>query len=416
MDSIRIEGGKPLCGSIHIQGSKNAALPLMAAALLHDGLTVLHNCPRIADVRYMEEILKSLGVRVWWQENSLYMDAANIKNVLIPEEYGNKMRSSVILMGSLLGRMGKVSIPYPGGCVIGRRPINYHLMALQSLGANIEERDCMLHGSADYLCGTKIYFPGPSVGASQNAILACVLARGHTDLYGCAIEPEVVWLCRFLNEMGAKIEGIGTPDLAIEGVSSLHGIEFTVPADRIVAGTYLCACASTRGNIVIENPPVEEMRSILAVYEKMGGQYEVKGGKLHLYGEQIEKPIVYLETEIYPGFPTDMQSPLMAVLVTAAGRSHIRETVFEDRFKVVPQLCRMGARVIVDGRDALIEGIPSLNGSHVFAEELRGGAALVIAGLGAQGVTHIANRHFIERGYAHICEDLSVLGAQISKE
>lgn len=416
MDSIKIVGGKPLEGSICIQGSKNAALPLMAAAILHEGITVLHHCPQIADVKYMEAILKSLGARLWWEKDSLFLDTRQIVDTKIPRQYGDKMRSSIILMGSLLGRMGKATIPYPGGCVIGRRPIDFHLKAMKSLGATIEEQDGLLHCHAPGMTGSEIIFPKASVGASQNAILASVCAKGETRLYGCAKEPEVVWLCRFLDKMGARIDGIGSPDLIIHGVSQFKDIEFTVPADRIVAGTYLCACAITRGYIEIENPPIVEMDALLKTYLKMGGQYEVNGGKLTLCGNRELHPLSYLETEVYPGFPTDMQSPLMAVLTKVSGKSHIRETVFEDRYKVASQLTRMGARIVIDGRDAMIEGVSGLTGSNVFAEELRGGAALVVAGLGATGTSCILNRHFIERGYEHICEDIASLGGIISKD
>lgn len=416
MDSIRIVGGKPLQGSIGIQGSKNAALPMMAATLLQEGICALKGCPKIADVKYMEEILRSLGALVWWEGDTLYIDSTSITGTEIPREYGEKMRSSVVVMGSLLGRMGKANIPYPGGCVIGTRPINLHLLALARLGAAIEEIDGILHVTAKELRGAEIVFKKASVGATQNALLAAVKAKGDTKLSGCAAEPEVVWLCRFLNEMGARIEGTGTDTLTVRGVESLHAIEFVIPADRIVAGTYVCACAATRGEIRLENPPLEEMDALLGAYTKMGGQYEVKGGKLFLCGKGVQFPISYLETQVYPGFPTDMQSPMMAVLASIPGKSHIRETVFEDRFKVAAQLTKMGARIVIDGRDAIVEGVPQLTGSQVFAQELRGGAALVIAGLGARGTTYINNRHFIERGYEHICDDLAALGGNIRRD
>jgi len=415
LDSIRIDGGIPLEGSLHIQGSKNAALPMMAAAILHEGITVLHHCPKITDVKYMEEILKSLGAAVWWEGNTVYIDAASVSKHSISKEYAENMRSSIVVLGSLLGRCQEAAIPYPGGCVIGSRPIDFHLMALEKLGAVIEEKDDILYVNGKELTGATVVFSRSSVGATQNALLAAVKAKGRTILKGCAIEPEVIWLCRFLRQMGAQIQGIGSDTLSIKGVTVFQNTEFIVPPDRIVAGTYVCACAITRGEICIENALVGEMEALLDVYTKMGGQYEVKGGKLLLDGKRVKRPVSYLETEIHPGFPTDMQSPVMAVLAAIPGKSHIRETIFEDRFKVVSQLLCMGADIKISGKDAWIEGVPTLRGATVSAQELRGGAALVIAALGAHGETCIENRHFIERGYEHICEDISSLGGSIRK-
>lgn len=263
--------------------------------------------------------------------------------------------------------------------------------------------------------GSTIHFPKVSVGATQNAVLASVLARGTTHLEGCAREPEVVWLCRFLNACGARIEGTGSDTLTITGVEELHGTEFTVPADRIVAGTYVCACAATRGEIILDGAPLEEMEALMRVYEKMGGQYEAIGGKLSLCSKWVQVPLRRQCTEVYPGFPTDLQSPLMAVLCTIPGESCLVETIFEDRFKTASQLLRMGAYVRVDGRKAVIRG-GTLRGAAVEAQELRGGAALVIAGLAAQGETRVRNRQYIERGYEDICRDLSQLGAVIERD
>ena len=247
MNEIRIEGGNPLTGEVRIQGSKNAALPMMAAALLHKGKSVLHHCPKIADVFVMEEILRELGMQIRHEGDTLTLDPAHVEKTEIDCCEGQKMRSSVILLGSLLGRFKNASVPHPGGCVIGERPIDLHLYALERLGAVFEEKEGVLTARTDGLVGSTIHFPKVSVGATQNAVLASVLARGTTHLEGCAREPEVVWLCRFLNACGARIEGTGSDTLTITGVEELHGTEFTVPADRIVAGTYVCACAATRG-------------------------------------------------------------------------------------------------------------------------------------------------------------------------
>lgn len=388
---------------------------MMAAALLVEGKCVLKNCPGIADVRIMEEILRKLDVKTRWLGDTLLLDTANAEGTDIDRCEGHKMRSSVVLLGSLLGRYGKASIPHPGGCVIGERPIDLHLYALERLGAVFQEKDGILYADTEGLKGAVIHFPKVSVGATQNAVLAAVRASGTTVLTGCAREPEVIWLCRFLNSCGALIRGIGTGKLTITGMEHLHGTQFTVPSDRIVAGTYVCACAAVRGEIVLEDAPVEEMKALLGVYEKIGGQYQVNGGKLSLCGKWVNTPLARQGTEVYPGFPTDLQSPLMAVLATIPGESCLVENIFEDRFKTASQLRLMGADIRVIGKEAYIRG-RELCGASVEAYELRGGAALVVAGLAASGETIVKNRQYIERGYEDICRDLTELGAVIARE
>lgn len=413
MNSIIVNGGRALTGTVRVQGSKNAVLPMMAAAVLHDGITVLKGCPHISDVYFMAEILKCLGAGVCWQGHTLFIDGSGIRDSVIPSIYGVQMRSSVTLMGSLIGRMNSFEMPYPGGCVIGRRPVDLHMQVLQSFGAEVEEKDGVLRAVCDGICGFTHVFAKKSVGATENAILAAVRARGMTYLYGCAIEPEIVWLCRFLEKMGVDIRGIGTADLTIEGTRWLKDVEFTVPADRIVAGTYLLAGAATRGCIALDGAPVEEMSAVLDAYEKMGGQYEASSGKLVADSTKVRYPLPFVETGVYPGLPTDLQSQLLAVLAGIRGRSSIRENVFEDRYKVVPQLACMGARIEIKGREARINGVNRLYGSKVYAKELRGGAALVIAALSAQGESQVFNRHYIERGYEDICKDIGALGGNI---
>ena len=414
MDRIRVEGGRALCGSVYIQGSKNAALPVMAAAVLHRGITVLKNCPCITDVSDMERILESLGARTMRRGHVLTLDCTDIRSSCVPLEYGRRMRSSVILMGSLLGRLGKVTVPYPGGCTIGRRPVDLHLKTFGQMGIHVEERRGMLCACCKKIQPVEHLFPFRSVGATENALLAAAACRGRTVLKNCAMEPEIGHLCHFLRKMGVSIRGMGTDCLVVEGGGPLRDTEFTIPPDRIAAGTYLFAGAATRGRVTLHHAPVEELTSILQVYEKMGGQYYRNSGKLVTDSRRIRYPVPYLETESYPGFPTDMQSVLMSVLATIEGDSVIREQIFEERFKIVSLLNRMGARILVDGRDALIHGTSALKGQHVFAEELRGGAALVLAGLAADGVTVIENPHFIRRGYENFCENLAALGGKIT--
>lgn len=387
---------------------------MMAAALLHDGVTVLHGCPRISDVFVMEKILESLGAGTSWEGHSLRIDCRKIRGTEIENKYAESMRSSVILMGSMLSRMGKIRVARPGGCTIGKRPIDLHLMVLKGMGAEILEKDGVIQASCpEGMKGAGIEFPLSSVGATENALLSAVLARGTTWLKNCAVEPEIVHLCHFLQAMGAEIGGIGTDEIWVRGVRILRDTEYTVPPDRIVAGTYLYAAAATRGNLVLDGAPLEEMDAVLRVYEKMGGQWEHNGGKLKADASQVGHPVSYLETSQYPGFPTDMQSVLMAVLLTIPGESRIREQIFEDRFKVVKQLQKMGGEIKVSGRDAFIRGGHNLTGAVVEAQELRGGAALVLAGLAAEGRTVIKNSHFIERGYEGLGDILLRLGGKI---
>nr|WP_294658078.1 UDP-N-acetylglucosamine 1-carboxyvinyltransferase [uncultured Blautia sp.] len=416
MDRIHIAGGKPLHGSIRIQGSKNAALPMMAAALLYPGISILRNCPKIADVFCMKEILITLGAKIWWEEHDLYLDCTEIEKNAIPGKYTEKMRSSVILLGPLLGRTGKASMGYPGGCVIGKRPIDLHLYALRKFGAHIDEGQKYLEASCRKLLGTEVFFAGCSVGATEQAILTAVLAEGQTRIYNCAREPEVIWLCRFLKKMGAKIQGEGTDEIQIMGKCCLKGGDMQVPPDRIVAGTYLCAAAATRGKIEIQNAPQDELAAFLEVYRKMGGQYEWNSGKLLADGSQVRFSVPMTETAVYPGFPTDLQSPLMAVLATISGESRIREAVFEDRFKIAEELNRMGAQIRIEGREARIIGTSFLKGQKLRAQELRGGAALIIAALAAQGESIIEGYSFIHRGYENINQDISALGGKIKKD
>lgn len=415
MDEIHVTGGKCLNGRLKVQGSKNTVLPMMAASLLQRETCVLQDCPRITDVFYMEEILQMLGVVTWWKDHDLYLDCSQAAGTKVPEEYSGKMRCSVILLGALLGRHGKGSIGYPGGCVIGERPIDFHIYALKCLGAKMEEDDKRIWTSCQKLHGAEIVFKQKSVGATEQALLGAVLASGETVLKNCAEEPEIIWLCRFLRKMGAEISGEGSGVIYIYGVNELHGAEMQIPGDRIVTGTYLCAAAATRGRITVENAPKGELDAFLRVYQKMGGQYEWKSGKLVADGSRIRFPIPFLETEVYPGFPTDLQSPLLAVLATIRGESMIKENIFENRFKICSELRKMGADVLIQGRCVRIRG-GKLSGCRIRAEELRGGAALLIAALAAEGESILGGCSFIRRGYEDISRDIRALGGLITED
>ncbi len=414
MDAIHILGGNALFGETKIQGSKNAVLPVMAAALLIKDVCMIENCPHISDVYHMQQLLESIGCKAVWSNGTLTIDARNILEDTMSGDHVTGMRSSITLLGAMLGRIGEVTMAYPGGCVIGERPIDMHLNALRRMGVAIYEKEGCFTARAKTLEGAVIRLPVSSVGTTENVLLAAVMAKGVTVIQNAAKEPEIVTLCEFLREAGAVIEGIGGSVLIIQGGHRLHGVRFKVPADRIVAGTYLMSVLGAGGHIFLEDAPVAQMRSMLRVAEEIGAEIHVTREGLNIIAKEYKKPIPYIKTEIYPGFPTDMQSPLMAVLSTCEGKSIIEETIFENRFRIVESLRKMGARIELKGRrQAVIQGVDSLLGCEVAAEELRGGAALVIAGSMALGETVVKNCHFIERGYEDICRDYRNLGVHI---
>lgn len=414
MDAIHIRGGNALFGETKIQGSKNAVLPVLAAALLIEDVCIIENCPRISDVQHMQQLLESIGCKVKLTDHTLTIDARNISEDTMSGENVTGMRSSIMLLGAMLGRVGEVTMAYPGGCVIGERPIDLHLNALRRMGVSVYEREGSFTARVKNLEGTVLRLPISSVGATENIILAAVMAKGVTVLQNAAMEPEIITLCEFLREAGAVIEGIGGSVLIIQGGHTLHGVRFRIPADRIVAGTYLMSVLGAGGHIFLEDAPVAQMRSMLNVAEDIGAEINISREGLMVIADEHKRALPYLKTEIYPGFPTDMQSILMAVLTTAQGVSVIEETIFENRFRIVEQLRKMGACIELQGkRQAVIIGVDSLLGCEVMAEELRGGAALVIAGCMALGETVVKNTHFIERGYEDICRDYQNLGVNI---
>ncbi|PJJ27515.1 UDP-N-acetylglucosamine 1-carboxyvinyltransferase [Lacrimispora celerecrescens] len=412
MSVIQVQGLRSLKGEIKIQGSKNAVLPMMAAAVLHKGTTVIHNVPRIQDVFCMLGILEHIGCICCFDGHSLTIDARDLTQAEIPEEYIKSMRSSIMLSGPLLGRTGNAVTSFPGGCSIGERPIDLHLSAFRKLGAIIEEKGDKLIVSANRLIGSHIYFPFPSVGATENALMSAVYAQGITVIHGAAKEPEIITLCEFLNNMGADIHGTGTSVLTVTGVSELCDSEFTVAGDRIVAGTYLMAVMAAEGDIVIQGIQPGHLASAISLADRMGA--ELKRYESCLEVSMRGRPdCVDVITEPYPGFPTDLQSQLMAVMASAKGTGRIKETIFEGRFGTAKELHKLGADIIIEGKRADIRGLYPLKGNRVTATDLRGGAALVVAGLACEGVTEIHECHHIERGYEDICRDLSSLGAAI---
>ncbi|RHV50327.1 UDP-N-acetylglucosamine 1-carboxyvinyltransferase [Lachnospiraceae bacterium OM04-12BH] len=413
MDAVHIRGGNALFGETKIQGSKNAVLPVMAAALLIEDISIIENCPRISDVFRMQKLLEKIGCRVSRADRTLLIDARDVSKEMMEGESVTGMRSSLMLLGAMLGRFHEVTMEYPGGCVIGRRPIDIHLKALTRMGVDIEEKDGAFTARAGNLAGNVITLPFPSVGATENVILAAVMARGITVLQNAAREPEIVALCQFLCKSGAIIEGAGGCVILIEGGRKLHGTRFRVPADRIVAGTYLLATLGAGGHVFLREAPAMQMNCVIWLAREMGAEVMITREGITVMTDPVKKPVSCIRTEVYPGFPTDLQSPLMAVLSKAEGKSVIEEKIFEDRFRIAGELCKMGACIRTEGDMAGICGVENLRGCLVNAGELRGGAGLVIAGCMAQGETTVTGRHFIERGYEDICRDLQDLGINI---
>lgn len=414
MDSIHIQGGIALQGQVHIQGSKNAALPILAATLLTVGQSYIRNCPRIADVHAMVSLLRRSGCLVTWREDGLQVDGSRVGRETMQGEAVKGMRSSLCLLGALLGRCGEAVLEHPGGCVIGKRPINLHLWALEQMGVTFSEEKGMIRGVAEGLHGARIALPMPSVGATENIILAGVMAEGDTCITGAAMEPEITALCRYLQSCGAVIEGVGTDCLTIRGGYKLCGAEFAVPPDRIVAGTYLMACIGAGGCVLLEGAPAGEMEAVLKTASQMGASCWITEEGICIQASGHPKPLERLTTLPYPGFPTDLQSAALAVLAAAEGQSIVEERIFENRFRVAEELNRMGARIEqTDARMVVVHGAGRLQGAEVEARELRGGAALVIAGLMAQGETKVTGCPYIYRGYENICRDFRELGARI---
>lgn len=424
MKGIRIQGGMPLQGKVRIQGSKNAALPILAATLLTNEVSYIQNCPRIADVHRFVYLLRELGCLVHWQEKGIRVQTGGeteqpcekAETRRMQGEAITGMRSSLCLLGALLGRCGYVTMEHPGGCVIGERPIDLHIKALEQMGVEFREENGLLSAQVKdgIMHGAKIRLDFPSVGATENILLAAVRAVGDTRIIGAAREPEVTALCEFLVACGAEIEGIGGSSIHIRGGRPLHGTQFTIPADRIVAGTYLFACVGCGGSVLLEEAPWEQMEAVTLVAEKMGAQCVASGEGLFVQASGRPKVVSHIRTGPYPEFPTDLQSVAMAVLAKADGQSCIEENIFENRFRIVEPLTRMGAQICKkDGRHAVITGVEKLQGGRMEACELRGGAALVLAGLAAEGESFVTGKHFIERGYENICRDFKELGARI---
>lgn len=413
-----VEKSEPLRGEVSISGSKNAVLPLMAAALLTDEECIIQAVPDLRDVSLMKNILSSLGSNIKdLGDGTLSIITEDIKSVEADFRLVNQMRASILVMGALLARKGIARIPMPGGCAIGKRPINLHLKGFQALGAEIEIKEDYIEAISgpQGLIGDTIYLDFPSVGATENIMMASVLAQGTTFIENAAEEPEIVDLANFLNKMGAKIRGAGTDTIKIEGVQKLNGAHHTVIPDRIETATFMLAAAITRGSIHIMNAIPDHVRPVIAKLRECGVRIDVEEENMIVRGDLGPHTSASIQTLPYPGFPTDVQSPFMAYLTTVKGSSEVVETVFENRFMHVAQLNKMGASIETAGNRATIKGNSKLRGCQVMATDLRAGAALVLAGLVAEGETEISEVYHIERGYERFIEKFQSLGAKIKK-
>lgn len=414
MSAIEVQGLSRAKGEIRVQGSKNAVLPMMAASVLNHGITIIDNVPGIQDVFCMMGILNSLGCVCDLHAHRLTIDASRLTGTSIAKEEMERMRSSIMLLGALLARTGEARVYYPGGCMIGKRPIDLHLMALQKLGVRAVEKDgdgC-ISAEAASLKGAVICFPFPSVGATENALFAAVAAEGRTYLHGCAREPEIQELCHFLNNMGASIRGVGSGSLSIEGRLPLHDSRFRVGGDRIVAGTYLMAAAGVGGEALVTGMRADGLKKVTEILRKMGAAVYEEEELIYLKTDRRLKQ-VSVKTGPYPEFPTDLQSMMLVLMSQSDGEGLIEETVFESRFRMAEELKKLGAAVEISKDRARVSGFCRLKGACVEAADLRGGAALVSAGLAAEGTTVIGNCGYIMRGYEDICRDLRELGAGI---
>ncbi|MCL6612901.1 MAG: UDP-N-acetylglucosamine 1-carboxyvinyltransferase [Peptococcaceae bacterium] len=414
MSCFIIRGGKKLSGTVKVSPAKNAVLPIIAASLLAKTPCFLEEVPDLSDVRTICSVIEYLGAGVEKENGGLKISVPGVERNEAPYEFVRKMRASILIMGPLLARTGRARISAPGGCAIGSRPIDLHLKGFCLLGADIRQGQGFIDARADKLAGSRIYLDYPSVGATENIMMAASLARGTTVIENAAGEPEVVDLANFLNSMGARIKGAGTRVIRVEGVDELHGASYSVIPDRIEAGTFMVAAAMAGGSVLVENVICDHVNPLLAKLHEAGVRVEEGEGCVRVTGDGRIRP-TDIKTMPYPGFPTDMQPQFTAMMTLAGGTSVITETVFENRFMHVNELKRMGARIKVSGRTVIVQGAGRLSGARVKATDLRAGAALVLAGLAAEGVTEVGNIHHIDRGYENFAEKLRGLGADIER-
>ena len=415
MKEYIINGGRMLEGSVDIRGAKNSILPLLASSILTDEIIVLHDCPHISDVDSMIKILEGLGSKIIRKDRDLIVDNSGVCNSQIPSSLAKELRSSIFLLGSLLSRLKKAKVAYPGGCDIGLRPIDIHIAGLRELNIDIQEQGGFIICNSQNAKCADVVLDLPSVGATENLMMSSVFIKGRTIIRNCAKEPEIVDLQKFLNAMGAKIRGAGSSVIVVEGVDKLHGVEYTPIPDRIVAGTYLIATAMCGGNVELRNVNSEHISSLISKLSKTTCKVYVKNDRIIIKSKGRQKSLDCIETMYYPGFPTDLQSQIMAMQTVSRGTSVIVENIFETRFKTASELKKLGADITIKGRVAVVRGVKELVGGEVVATDLRGGASLVLAGLVAKGETVVKDIRHIDRGYEDMSLDLSALGANIRR-
>lgn len=415
MSHFTITGGIPLQGTVNIHGAKNSVLPILAATVLCPGISIIHNCPPLSDVTASIAILEHLGCRVTQKQTTVTVDARFLTNTNVPDELMREMRSSIIFLGAILGRAGHCEMSYPGGCELGPRPIDLHLSALRTLGADIVTGPEGLVCTAPYLMGREITLSFPSVGATENAMLAAVTAKGVTTITNAAREPEIVDLQQFLQSIGAKVLGAGTSVITVVGSQPLHDGEHTVIGDRIAAATYLAATAATQGSIHLRGIDYRHLSTVTSVFAEAGCIVSSTPHTISLCCNKPLRAVPPIRTGPYPGFPTDAQAPIMAGLCTAAGSTIFVETIFSSRYRHVDELRRMGADIRTEGQVAILTGVDHLHSASVCAHDLRGGAALVVAALSAQGTSTVTGLHHIDRGYDRLEQNLTALGADIKR-
>lgn len=415
MEGFVVHGGECIQGSVCVDGAKNAVLPILAAAILTEDEVRIRACPQLRDVQAMTGMLEMLGCACRWEGQDLSIRSGALHNWEMPDEISKQIRSSIFLLGPILGRLRKATVTYPGGCEIGIRPIDLHLKGLRALGVKIKDDEGILYCDGRMMHAGHVYLDYPSVGATENVMMAAALLPGTTYIHNAAREPEIEDLQQFINAMGGKIRGAGTQLIEINGVGRLHGIHYRPMPDRIVAGTLLCAAAMTRGEITLENVRPMDLVAVEAKLTEMGCRMYDEKSRVHLKAPDRLRAFSGLQTQPHPGFPTDMQAQMMAVSCLARGTGVIVENVFENRYGHVSDLNRMGARIRVNGRVAVIEGVERLHGRRVCARDLRGGAALVLAGLAAEGETRVEQAHLIDRGYAALEKTLCRLGGRVKR-
>lgn len=417
MEEIIVRGGNQLNGTVRIEGAKNAVLPILAASLLaEEGITTLDNVPILSDVFTMNQVIRHLNVDVDFdeQKNQVTIDASRQLEIEAPYEYVSQMRASIVVMGPLLARNGHAKVAMPGGCAIGKRPIDLHLKGFQALGAKIIQKNGYIEAIADELIGNTIYLDFPSVGATQNIMMAAVKAKGTTIIENVAREPEIVDLANILNKMGAQVYGAGTETMRIEGVDHLHAVNHSIVQDRIEAGTFMVAAAMTQGNVLIADAISEHNRPLISKLIEMGAEIIEEEGGVRVIGPKHILP-TDVKTMPHPGFPTDMQAQMTAIQLVAEGTSVVTETVFENRFQHLEEMRRMNAHVKIGGNVAIMDGNHELQGAEVYATDLRAAAALVLAGLKANGITRVRNLNYLDRGYYNFHIKLQQLGADVER-